>query len=384
MVPVHADVWPHSTVRLLIMNTGLYIHIPFCRSKCIYCDFYSTPAMGAMERVVEGIIAEYGYRRDEIAAPFQTVYIGGGTPSVLPANLFSRLIDTIDLTGVEEFTIEVNPEDVTTESVAFWRSLGVNRISMGVQSLRDPILTFIGRRHSANQAIAAIDLLSQGGIANVSVDLIYGLPGLSVDDWKEDLRRVLSMPVTHMSAYCLSWYEGTRLHKMWRQGRTEPVDDDIIDGQFSALQQIAAQHGFEHYEISNLARPGFQSRHNTAYWNPDSQWLGLGPSAHSFDGNLRRIDDSRISSWLHRLPYPCDIDEEDAIDRLNDNIVTALRTSHGLDLSKIPSKYKKQIIADAKPSLRAGHIELSDDHLRIPAHHWLTSDTIIRQLIVLH
>ncbi len=366
------------------MNTGLYIHIPFCRSKCIYCDFYSTPALERMENVVDGLISELRYRRDEISADFHTVYIGGGTPSVLPPQLLERLVDAINIKAVEEFTIEVNPDDVTPSAAAHWHNLGINRVSIGIQSLRDPILKMIGRRHTAAQAFAAINTIFDSGIHEISADLIYGLPGLEEKEWAQDLETLLNAPITHLSAYCLTYHEGTMLHKMLCQGRVSPVSDELIELQFNALRKITADHGFEHYEISNFAKPGHRSLHNSSYWNPDSRWLGIGPSAHSFDGSSRRIDDSRISSWLNRLPYPCDIDEEDDIDRLNDNIVTALRTVDGLDLGTVPAPYRRQLLDEARRFIAHGNMTVRDNHISIPSSRWLTSDAYIRNLIILH
>jgi len=340
--------------------------------------------MDSMSRVVDGLVAELRHRRGEIQQPFTTAYIGGGTPSVLNPAMLTKLVNAIDSSQLEEFTIEVNPDDVTADAVALWLSLGINRVSIGVQSLRDSILSFIGRRHDAARALDAIDTIRSGGIKNISADLIYGLPGLSQQWWEQDLEKLLSSHITHLSAYCLTWNEGTRLYNLWRRGRVAPASDDTIEAQFNALRHITAKHGFDHYEISNFARPGFRSRHNSAYWNPCSRWLGIGPSAHSFDGDTRRIDDSHISSWLSRLPYPCDIDPEDDIDRINDNIVTALRTADGLDLTTIPATYRATILASAATDLKNGTLIHTSDRLAIPPSHWLTSDSYIRNLIILH
>lgn len=369
----------------MTMASGLYIHIPFCRSKCIYCDFYSTPAMSKMAEVVDGLISEFEFRRHEIPAGFSTIYIGGGTPSVLPPQLLGKLAAAVMQDSVEEFTMEVNPEDVSEDNVIFWKSIGVNRISMGVQSLRDDILQFIGRRHSASRALEAIDILYRCGISNISADLIYGLPGLSNEQWAEDVATLMSTSITHLSAYCLTFHERTKLYRMMKDGRVAPADDETVAWQFDTLRELAAKSGFEHYEISNLARPGFRSRHNSAYWNPANKWLGIGPSAHSFDGNTRRIDDCRISSWLERLPFPCDDDEEDAIDRVNDNIVTALRTIDGLPVDSIPEEKRGELLSYAKPHLQSGSLTLTDEgRLVISPGHWLVSDGIIRDLILLH
>lgn len=359
---------------------GLYIHIPLCRSKCIYCDFYSTPVLTRADAVVNGLIAELHRRRDEVGE-ISTIYIGGGTPSVLSHEQIKRLVEALPTEHCTEFTIEVNPEDISADTVALWRSLGINRVSMGVQTLSDDILRTLRRRHTAAQALQAIATLQQGGITNISCDVIYGLPGLTAELWTDTLHRLLDSGITHLSAYCLTVYEGTMLHRMIERGQLQVTDDDTEAAQFDLLRQIADAHGFEHYEIANFARPGFQSRHNSAYWLADSQWLGIGPSAHSFDGILRRIDHPDTVRWLAELPYPCTVEEETPTERLNDFIVAALRTTLGLDLGAIAPEDAAAILRDAAPFLANGSMTLHDNHLAIKAEHWLIADSFIRRLL---
>lgn len=360
---------------------GLYIHIPFCRSKCIYCDFYSSPSMKNMEAVVDGLLTEFNARRAEIRGDFETIYIGGGTPSVLPPELLRRLISGLPVDDAVEFTIEVNPDDVNTDTVAAWRDCGINRVSMGVQALDDTILKRMGRRHSASQALGAVATLIDGGIGNISADLIYGLPWLTDDAWRSELRTMFGTGINHLSAYCLTYHEGTMLYKMMESGRVNPADDDTVASQFEILGREAAKAGFEHYEISNLAHPGYRSRHNSAYWDPGHIWLGIGPSAHSFDGRVRRIDVMPASVWLERLPQPFDIDEEDALDLVNDNIVTALRTADGLDLSTVPDEYRDGLLKDAASFIESGDMIFDGKRLTIRRSRWLTSDYYIRNLL---
>ncbi len=362
--------------------SSLYIHIPFCRSKCIYCDFYSRTGKADMELVTQGLIDEFRHRCNEVNSPFTTIYIGGGTPSVLPISLLEKLVATLPTQQVEEFTIEVNPDDVTPQSASAWHQLGINRVSMGVQTLNDSVLRSIGRRHTGSQALQAIDTLIGANLTNISVDLIYGLPGIEQHEWEHDLSTIVATPVTHLSAYCLSYYPGTMLHKLAERGRITPTDDDQLDLRFRALQHITSQAGFDHYEISNLARPGYRSRHNSAYWNPGHTWLGIGPSAHSFDGRVRRADHSDIASWLRSLPAPFEEEHETPLDLINDNIVTALRTSDGLDLNTIPEPHRSALMRNAAPIIATGALTLSNHRLSIPSHSWLTSDYYLRQLII--
>lgn len=334
-----------------------------------------------MERVVDGIIAEYDCRSSEIDGSFSTIYFGGGTPSIIPIGLLAKILDRLPVTGAQEITIEVNPDDVTSERARGWKEMGFNRVSMGVQSLNDNILKWMRRRHTSSQALAAIDTLHDAGITNVSCDLIYGIPGMSDKIWIDSLDRLLSTGITHMSAYCLTYAEGTALDIMYSKGKAEPPDEDTISGQFRLLRELSADAGFEHYEISNLCRPGMHSRHNSLYWSADGRWLGIGPSAHSFDGLTRRIDLPDIAQWLSRMPYPVEIDEESPLDRLNDIIVSSLRTARGLDLSGLPEDIAAGVTADARRFIDTGRMVLADNRLRIPPDYWLISDSFIRELI---
>lgn len=362
---------------------GLYIHIPYCRSKCIYCDFYSHTKLSEMEQTVAGLIQEYNYRRKEIDEPFTTIYIGGGTPSVLPSALLESLVAELDKSHVIEFTIEANPDNISRETVSIWKDLGINRVSLGVQTLNDKVLKSIGRRHTAKQAVEAINIISDCGISNISADLIYGLPGIDEKSWEHDLKTLLSTPIKHLSAYCLTYNEGTMLYKMWQQGRVFPATDEEIENRFNALRRLTAEAGFEHYEISNFARPGFRSRHNSSYWSPESKWLGIGPSAHSFDGKVRRIDIPDTKAWNEHLPYPCEIDTEDELDMVNDYIVTGLRTLDGLEIERIPEKYRARLLNEAAGFIKEGSIVLNNGRMSINPEKWLISDSYIRELIII-
>lgn len=361
--------------------TGIYLHVPFCHSKCIYCDFYSIADRRLLAEYARGVIREYVARKDELSEPIRTIYLGGGTPSILPIDLLSEIVSHLPLNEVEEFTIEVNPEDVTTENVTMWRELGINRISMGVQSLDDDMLKWMRRRHTATDALTAIETIRAGGINNISCDLIYGLPGLSAESWRKDLTRLLSMPINHLSAYCLTYSRGTALYHQWEQGKVIPAEDDLIASQFAILRDETARAGFEHYEISNFARPGFKSRHNSLYWSPQGKWLGLGPAAHSFDGSVRRIDIANTRKWLEMLPEPYEIDEEDELNRINDLTMTGLRTAQGLDLAIFDDGTRSKIEQDAQPFLETGKMHRNGGVLTINRDYWLVSDSIIRELM---
>lgn len=360
---------------------GIYVHIPFCKSKCIYCDFYSVPSRERVDAVAEGIIAEYLCRRDEIAGPIDTLYIGGGTPSVLPAGLLGKIIKAIAPGDVPELTIEVNPDDVTPDIARAWADMGVNRVSMGVQTLDDRMLALLRRRHTSRQVFDAVGYLSGAGISNLSCDLIYGLPGQTLDGWADDLRQILRLPVDHLSAYSLTYYEGTALWEMKRRGQVSVADDELTAQMFAKLRHMTAEAGFEHYEISNFARPGRRSRHNSGYWRPDGRWIGLGPAAYSFDGQVRRYNPADIGRWLDALPYPCMVDDETDLDRINDNIVTALRTSDGLDLRTLPEKYAEAVLRAARRHMARGDMRCDGLRLSINPDRWLLADLFIRDML---
>ncbi len=334
-----------------------------------------------MSEVADGIVAEYLARRQETPGTVTTIYFGGGTPSTLPLPFIRRIADALPTSHVEEFTVEVNPDDVTPDFISGLAGLGVNRISMGVQSLDDNVLRHIGRRHTAAHAIEALKIIRAAGICNISADLIYGLPGQTQAGWEHDLRTLLAAGITHLSAYCLTYHEGTPLFRMAKAGKIAPASDDELALRFTALRRITQDAGFRHYEISNRAVPGFESKHNSTYWSPDGKWLGLGPAAHSFDGKTRRYNPLDISSWLAILPNPSLIVAETGLDRLNDHIVTALRTEEGLNLLTIPPAVAQSLIHDAERFISQGCMTLSDNHLAIPPDLWLISDAFIREMI---
>ena len=360
------------------MAEGLYIHIPYCRGKCIYCDFYSTPRREGMEAVAGGIAAEIRARVTE--AP-RTVYIGGGTPSIMPPGLLAEIVGAIPAERVEEFTVEANPDDVDAAWAREMRALGVNRVSMGVQSLDDKVLRQIGRRHSAAQARRAVDVLLGEGIDNISCDLIYGLPGQSAEGWRIDLEAMLGWPIKHLSAYCLTWSEGTALHRMMLGGKLSPAGDADLAERYRVLCEMAAETGLEHYEISNFARPGYRSRHNSLYWERGGSWIGAGPAAHSYAGGERSYNPADIDGWLARLPMPGIMEEETATERVNDRIVSALRTAEGLDTTEIPAALRAGMIRDARRHIEAGTLVADGTRIAIPERYWFVSDSIMRDLI---
>lgn len=350
--------------------SGLYVHIPFCRAKCAYCDFYSGPLRGfSAEAYTSALTLEHQARSRTLPPPYDTVYIGGGTPSTISPRLLAPFA-AMAKKGAE-VTIEVNPEDVDTNMAEEWLRAGFNRVSMGVQSLIDTELKTVGRRHSAAQAVAAFHSLRRAGFDNISIDLIYGLPGQTANTWSETLQRAISLRPEHLSAYSLQYEPGTLLHAQLQTGRLTPTPEDDIVEMYTRLCSAAADGGYEHYEISNFALPSKHSRHNSSYWNM-TPYLGLGPGAHSFDGNCRYFNPSDLKKYL-AAPGRCTIlDPETDTDRYNDMIMVALRTSEGID----PSIFTAEELRHATGIL----IPTPSGRLRISEADWLRADPITASL----
>lgn len=320
----------------------IYIHVPFCRSFCTYCDFYSEIACrGKDTEVIEGwlagIEAEIRARRDEIVGTegVNTLYIGGGTPSVLPLSAFQRIVkalkDNAVCTDFQEFTVEVNPEDIVLKGESFVRgllSLGVNRISMGVQSLDDATLRWMNRRHSSDGARKAFELLRLCGVKNISVDVIFGVNGMSDAALESSLNGILAWHPEHISAYQLSIEEGSALSSMIREGRYQEASDEACRAQYELICRKLKDSGYEHYEISNWALPGYRAVHNSAYWTRDP-YVGLGPGAHSLTGLRRSWNSQNLSGWTS--------DGETLTDEQisQERLMLGLRTAEGVDGKRI-------------------------------------------------
>lgn len=360
---------------------GLYIHIPYCHSKCAYCDFYSRPDDGNIRLVAETIVSEFSLRASEITEPISTIYIGGGTPSILPDDVLASIVTAVrPASQLREFTIEANPEDITPARLEHWLSLGIDRVSMGVQSLCDSELKVVGRRHSADMALKAIGLIQQAGFDKTSCDLIYGLPGQTPDSWSYSLSHLLDTGISHLSAYSLSYEPGTRLYAQMISGHLTPADDDTVARMYEILTSAAAERGFRHYEISNFAIPGYEAIHNSAYWN-GTPYLGLGPSAHSFDGKIRRVNPPSVKKYIQHLPA-FEIEYESSIDQANDLIITALRTDTGLNPDTLPEDCRKQVERSARKWIDRSMLVRRGERLVIPEKSWLMADAIMRDLII--
>lgn len=365
----------------------LYVHIPFCKSRCIYCGFFSSTAqLPASERYVEAILREFDLRKPE-QAEFETVYIGGGTPSFLPEKTLERLLQGImarvNVPALREYTVEVNPDDVSETLLEMLRRYGVNRISMGVQSFDDNQLRFIGRRHDSATAKRAIALLKEGGW-NFSLDLIYGLPGQTPESWQNQLDTLLDFEPPHFSAYLLSYEEGTRLYSMEQKGELSEADDNTVAEMYAYLCEAAAEKGYRHYEISNFARAGSEAVHNSGYWAGRS-YLGLGAGASGFVAGRREFNPESIGRYTDSLSEGRIITESETEtdSEVYDTLLfIRLRTASGISLSDIPDVFRPHFLENVKKMQESGLItEPNTGRYVIPEQEWLRSDYIIRNLM---
>lgn len=364
---------------------GLYVHIPLCRSKCAYCDFYSGPLKVDHGQLVDALLNEYRARREEFSEPVTTVYIGGGTPSSLPVEALLRLVEGLGIDHAVEYTVEANPEDVSREWCRVIADSPVSRISMGIQSFDDRQLSLLGRRHSAAVALEAVENLHSSGMTEISCDLIYGLPGQTSADWYTSLTQLLGLGLPHFSSYLLSYEQGTRLWAMLQSGKVKEATEDEATDMYSMLCDEARRHGYEHYEISNFAQPGHHAVHNSSYWD-GTPYLGIGPGAHSFDGTVRRSVRTNLKEYIANKGFGCfDTEIESQSERFNDYIITSLRTSAGLSVARCESLFGRpmtnRLLDSARPLLDAGSLHRIGDCLTIPEHRWLVSDRIFLDLI---
>ncbi len=321
---------------------GLYIHIPFCKSRCIYCDFFSSVSFKEKELYVDALCKEIGLQKDFLENQnIETIYFGGGTPSLLTAEDFHKIFVAINRVNTvlssAEITLEANPDDIDSSYLKSISTLPFNRISLGVQSFRNKDLLFMGRRHDAFKAIEAVKICRSVGFKNISIDLIYGLPEQTLAEWKENLDIALSLNVEHISAYHLIYEEGTKLHQLLRDKRVREIDEELSLEMFSEMIHRLKEAGFIHYEISNFGLPGYFSKHNSSYWT-GKHYLGIGASAHSYNGIFRQYNIHSIADYITEInqgniPAEKEIMDENAA--YNDYIITGLRTMWGIDLLQI-------------------------------------------------
>lgn len=371
---------------------GIYIHIPFCKSRCIYCGFYSTTLLDLRKKYINAVCREMELRKNYIREPFSTIYLGGGTPSLLDeaelTKLFLYINNVYDVDRNAEITMECNPDDITPKFTNMLSHLPINRVSMGAQTFADSRLRLLHRRHNSDEVKHAVKLLREIGIKNISIDLMFGFPDESLSQWKEDISAALALNVEHISAYSLMYEEDTPLWKMLDTGKVKEIDEELSLTMFKELVCQLTDAGYEHYEISNFARPGYRSRHNSSYWH-QVPYIGLGAAAHSFDLNSRQWNVADLKLYIEEINngiIPMEREELDNDTTFNDIITTALRTSDGIDLNametRLGKRYRNTLISAAGKHLEQGLLEIRHDRLRLTAEGIFISDMVMSDLMI--
>jgi len=334
---------------------GIYIHIPFCSQKCYYCDFYSVRTNKTQHDYDKNLISAFKKEIREKSIylegeNIETIYFGGGTPSLLSEKEINEIIDCISenhpLNKDAEITIEVNPDDLGRDYIKAIRNVGINRISIGIQSFNDNILKFLNRRHNAIQARDSVLLCQEAGIENISADIIFGIPGMTAEDWKNTINETINIHVPHVSAYILSYEDGTPLMKMVEQSKIKKESEKNVLAQFSLLMDKMEENNFAHYEISNYAREGFYSIHNSNYWK-QKKYTGIGPSAHSYNTVERRWNVADINLYINAITNGKVYYEKEVLDnraRYNEYMLTSLRTEWGIDLNTIKADFSNEYV----------------------------------------
>lgn len=371
---------------------GIYIHIPFCKSRCIYCGFYSTTLLDLRKKYINAVCREMELRKNYIREPFSTIYLGGGTPSLLDeaelTKLFLYINNVYDVDRNAEITMECNPDDITPEFTNMLSRLPINRVSMGAQTFADSRLRLLHRRHNSDEVKHAVKLLREAGIKNISIDLMFGFPDESLSQWKEDISAALALNVEHISAYSLMYEEDTPLWKMLDTGKVKEIDEELSLTMFKELVCQLTDAGYEHYEISNFARLGYRSRHNSSYWH-QVPYIGLGAAAHSFDLNSRQWNVADLKLYIEEINngiIPMEREELDNDTTFNDIITTALRTSDGIDLNaletRLGKKYRNTLISAAGKHIEQGLLEIRHDRLRLTSEGIFISDMVMSDLMI--
>lgn len=371
---------------------GVYIHIPFCRSFCGYCDFYSVTDCSETDALVGAIAREAALRAGYLFnETVETIYLGGGTPSLLSTVQAGKILDAVRnnyrVDSDPEITMEVNPDDIIPGYISSLSALGINRISIGVQSWDDGRLKYLGRRHTARQSAEALERVFSEGIKNVSADIIYGIPGMTTADLRLDIEKTLAFPVTHISAYHLTIEEGTPFHRMKQKGKLKETDEETSSSMYMLLISLLREKGLHQYEISNFAREGYISRHNSSYWK-QVPYSGLGPSAHSFDRRSRQWNVSDVKEYIRAVNEGIVSFEREELDRLtlfNEYIMTALRTVWGIDLVHVENSYDKELhdylVNMSGKYIRYGLMKREKETLALTDQGQMISDNIIAELL---
>ncbi|ARN78335.1 coproporphyrinogen III oxidase [Nonlabens spongiae] len=373
--------------------SGIYIHIPFCKQACHYCDFHFSTSDKYKSRMVDALVKELKLRKDEQPGTVETIYFGGGTPSVLTVEQVERIIaavyDNYQVVLNPEITLEANPDDLTPEKIENLSRSSINRLSIGVQSFYERDLKLMNRAHDQNEARECIELAKKS-FENISIDLIYGIPGLSDEEWRENIQTAIELGVPHISSYALTVEDHTPLKSFIEKGIIPQVKDETAQRHFDILLEVMADKGFTNYEFSNFGKPGYFSKNNTAYWTGKS-YLGIGPSAHSFDGKRRGWNINNNVKYMKAIEadtLPIEIEELSTVDRYNEYIMTGLRTIYGVSLDRIEQdfglEFKEYLLSQAQNYLKDHYLFLDGDVLQVTRKGKFLSDGIASELFMLN
>lgn len=378
---------------------GIYIHIPFCKQACFYCNFHFSTSMSLKNELIDSLLQEIEIRsvsdnkKFSIITPgeaIKTIYFGGGTPSLLSyaelEKLLTKIRNKYSVDADAEITLEANPDDITTEKLIDWKKAGINRLSIGIQSFIERDLVWMNRAHNSTQASQCIQLVREAGILNFSIDLIFGTPGLTNEEWIQNVQTVIDLKIPHIACYALTVEPKTALQKMIVLKKKEDVDNDQQAEQFAILMDMMHKAGYEHYEISNFAKPGFRSRHNSSYWQGE-KYIGIGPSAHSYDGENRQWNVANNVIYIKAIrqhDLPLELETLSDADKLNEYIMVSLRTMEGMDLQLIEERFslkeRERIENVLETKLQKGVVKKSGNKVILTDEGKLLTDAITVQL----
>ncbi|MGZ3851652.1 MAG: radical SAM family heme chaperone HemW [Flavisolibacter sp.] len=371
---------------------GIYLHIPFCKQACTYCNFHFSTSLHYKDDLVKSLSVEAEREKEYLGAEtVNTIYFGGGTPSILEVPdlefLISNLFKQYSVAPGAEVTLEANPDDITSEKLAAWKKIGINRLSIGVQSFFEEELKWMNRAHNAEEAINNLQL-ARKEFDNITIDLIYGSPLLTDEMWKQNVQRAIDMDIPHLSCYALTVEEKTPLHKLINSSKVADVDNDKQARQFLLLMEWLRANGYEHYEVSNFAKPGYRSRHNSSYWKGE-KYLGMGPSAHSYNGSERRWNVANNTIYIKAINEGSNQREVEILtttQKLNEFIMISLRTSEGIDLEKLEAEFgvqeKMRLLQQVKKFAKHGLIQTKQSFIHLTDEGMLRADGIASELFI--
>ena len=372
---------------------GIYLHIPFCKKACHYCDFHFSTSPQYKDQMLQALSQEIDLRKNYLAGEtIETIYFGGGTPSLLSADdlqiLIGAITDLYEVSPTAEITLEANPDDLNPQKVREFRQTLINRFSIGIQSFFEEDLKWMNRAHTAREAHSSIKRVQDAGFENITADLIYGFPLLSNPKWEHNIQQLIELHIPHISSYSMTVEPATALSSFIKKGEQKPMDEGQSTAQFLILMEQLIEAGFEHYEISNFAKPGLYSKHNSNYWEGVS-YLGIGPSAHSFNGESRQWNISNNSNYIDQIglkKIPAEMEVLSTENRINEYIMTSLRTSKGMSLQKITerfgSDYSNEVRNGLKPFADKNWINLNDQIVTLTTDGKLFADHIASELFI--